>query len=89
VVATRLSSPKSSPGGLNRRLPEITARHVLPSVLFGIRSSAVVPTDLTRVETFPGAACLKRFPVMDASKQRYRGRLLRAKAAPLQDLHRV
>ena len=63
MVATRLSSPKSLPGGeplwhvpknlaifsplrgrlnrvLNRRLPEITARDVLPIVLFGIRSSA-------------------------------------------------
>jgi short-subunit dehydrogenase len=28
-----------------------------------------VPTNLTRVETFPGAACLRRFPVMLALRQ--------------------
>jgi hypothetical protein len=54
---------------LNRRLPE------LPHALFcpSFRSKIVKPHDgpkkLTRVETFPGAARLTRFPVMRASTQ--------------------
>jgi hypothetical protein len=69
---------------LNRRLPEITARDVLSSVRWEIVHLRDLPTNLTRVETFPGAACFGRFPVMHAPMQISRGRLLRAKAAPLQ-----
>jgi hypothetical protein len=43
-----------------------------------------LPTNLTGFETFPGAARLRRFPVIHTSKQIPRDRLLRAKAAPLQ-----
>ena len=71
---------------LNRRLPGITARNVLSIVRSEIVHPGVVPTNLTRVETFPGAACLGRFPVMHASRQISRGLLLPAKAAPLQGL---
>src|SRR6202007_1261953 len=42
----------------------------------------VVPTNLTRVETFSGAAGLRRFPVMHASTQISRGVLLHAKRLP-------
>jgi hypothetical protein len=47
------------------------------------------PTYPIRAETFPGAACLTRFPVTDASMQISRDRLLRAKAAPLQGLDTI
>ena len=41
---------------LNRRLPGITARDVLPTVRFADCSFACGPTQLTPVETFAGAA---------------------------------
>jgi hypothetical protein len=43
-----------------------------------------VPTNLTPVETFSGAARLRRFPVIYTLGQISRGGLLSAKAAPLQ-----
>lgn len=43
---------------LNRRLPETTARVVLSIVAFGGACLREEPTNLTCVETFPGAACL-------------------------------
>jgi hypothetical protein len=55
-----------------------------PAKADAFRHPGIAPTNLTRVETFPGAACLRRFPVMHASRQISRGLLLRAKAAPLQ-----
>jgi hypothetical protein len=45
---------------LNRQLPEITARPVSSIAPFEDRSPRDEPIDLTRVETFPGAACLRR-----------------------------
>jgi hypothetical protein len=48
---------------LNKRLPGITARDVL-SIGSEILHPLNGPTDLTCVETFPGAACLTRFAVM-------------------------
>jgi hypothetical protein len=54
---------------LNRRLPGITARGILPIVRWEIVNLPNGPTDLTRVETFPGAARLKRFAVMHAPRQ--------------------
>ena len=52
------------------------------------RSKIVPPrhlsTKLTRIETFLGAACLRRFAVRHAPRQISRGRQARAKAAPLQ-----
>src|SRR5262249_10217321 len=54
---------------LNTRLPGITARDVLPIVSLEIARPPDVPTRLTRVETFAGAACLKRFPVIHALRQ--------------------
>ena len=59
-----------------------------PSFRSEIFHPCVVPTDLTRFETFPGAACLRRFPVNARVGAKYRGGvLLRAKAAPLQAWH--
>jgi hypothetical protein len=52
---------------LNRRLPRITARALLPIVPFGDYSASRTD-ELSRVETFPGAACLTRFPVMHAPR---------------------
>jgi hypothetical protein len=49
---------------------------------YSLRDDANKPN--TRVETFPGAAWLRRFPVMHASRQISRGLLLRAKAALFQ-----
>jgi hypothetical protein len=46
---------------LNRRLPRITARDVLSIVLFEIIHPRDGPINLSRVETFPGAACLTGF----------------------------
>jgi hypothetical protein len=69
---------------LNRRLPGITARDVLSIVPSGDHSSVSCPTYLIRVETFPGAACLKRFAVSHASKQISWVSWVRPKAAPLQ-----
>jgi hypothetical protein len=54
---------------LKRRLPGITAREVLPIVSLEIARPPDVPTRLTRVETFAGAACLKRFAMVDAPRQ--------------------
>jgi hypothetical protein len=42
---------------LNRRLPEITARPVLSIAPFEAVHPCDGPTNLARVETFPGAAC--------------------------------
>jgi hypothetical protein len=67
---------------LNRRLPETTARAVLFIIPFEDCSTRDVSTNLTRCKTFPGAACLKRFPVIHTSRKISRGCLLRAKAAP-------
>ena len=53
----------------NRRLPEITPRAVLPIVPLGGSSSLQDADDLTRAETFPGAACLTRFVVRQAPIQ--------------------
>jgi hypothetical protein len=70
---------------LNRQLPEITARDVLPHRPVEIVCPREVPTNLTRVETFAGAACLRRFPVMHALETNTQGvHLARSKAAPLQ-----
>jgi len=52
---------------LNRRLPRITARALLPIVPFGDYSTSRAD-ELSRVETFPGAACLTKFPVMHAPR---------------------
>jgi hypothetical protein len=54
---------------LSRRLPEITARDGLPIVPSVPVHPRAVPANLTRVETFPGAACLRRFPVVHALRQ--------------------
>jgi hypothetical protein len=48
---------------LGKRLRGITARAVL-SIGSEILHPLNGPTDLTCVETFPGAACLSRFAVM-------------------------
>jgi hypothetical protein len=53
---------------LNRRLPGTTARNILPIVALGDKLPNGA-TGLTRVETFPGAACLTRFAVMHAPRQ--------------------
>jgi hypothetical protein len=55
--------------GVSRRLPEITARDGLPVVPLVLVHPRAVPANLTRVETFPGAACLRRFPVVHALRQ--------------------
>jgi hypothetical protein len=62
---------------LNRRLPGITARAVLPIVALGnlIHHPLNVWTNATRVETFSGAARLKRFAVLHAPRQISRGLL--------------
>jgi hypothetical protein len=52
---------------LNKRLPGITARDVL-SIGSEIVHPLKAPTDLTRVETFPGAACLTRLAVMQRTE---------------------
>jgi hypothetical protein len=71
---------------LNRRLPRITARDVCPSFRREIIYPLEVPTDLTRVETFSGAACLARLPVMQRAETNIVGGfLVRSKAAPLQE----
>jgi hypothetical protein len=57
---------------LNRRLPRITARDVRLE-FSGDDGSAHRPTNLTRFETFPGAARLKRFTVIHAPRQISRG----------------
>jgi hypothetical protein len=54
---------------LNRRLPGITARDVLSIVPFGIIHPGDMPINLSRVGSFPGAACLKKFAVMHAPRQ--------------------
>ena len=54
---------------LNRRLPETTARDVLPSVPFGNLHPLEAPFTLRRVKTFVGAACLTQFPVFHAPRQ--------------------
>jgi hypothetical protein len=70
---------------LNRRLPEATARNVLPSVsCMEISYSFNGSTCGPRVETFPGAACLTRFAVIDAARQKLSVSRARSKAAPLQ-----
>ena len=70
---------------LSRRLPETTARYVL-SIRFarGLFIRVTYQQTEHAFETFPGAACLRRFAVIHASWQIARGLLLRAKAAPLQ-----
>jgi hypothetical protein len=68
---------------LNRRLPRITARDVLPIVQFEMLPPLTVPTNLTSVETFPGASRLKRFTVIHAPRQISRGLGVRSQAAPL------
>ena len=69
---------------VTKKLAQIIAGDVLSIVGSEIVHPRDVPTNLTRVETLPGAACLRRFPVMHAPRQISRGRLVRAKAAPLQ-----
>ena len=54
---------------LNRRLPGITARDVLSRVAFGFFLSLNLPINLSRLETFPGAACLKQFAAIYAPRQ--------------------
>ena len=49
---------------LNRRLPRITARDVLSFVAWGLFIRRQGPKNLTGDETFAGAACLKRFVVI-------------------------
>jgi hypothetical protein len=71
---------------LNRRLPRITARDLLPIAPFRGHFPSC-PDNLTRVEPFAGAARLTRFPVMCARRDKYREVFqVRPKAAPLQVL---
>jgi hypothetical protein len=74
---------------LNKRLPGITARDVLPIVRSGDYSSAYGPTDLTRVETFPGAACLTSFAVMQRAETNIVGSLgaIQSGSPPGRDSH--
>jgi hypothetical protein len=65
--------------GGSRKLPHALFCPSLRLKTFHPRDGA---TDLTRVETFPGAACLRRFSAIHAFEAKSRGRLLRAKAAP-------
>jgi hypothetical protein len=51
---------------LNRWLPEITAHDVLPIAPFGNYSAASLANNPARLETFPGAARLTRFPLSRA-----------------------
>jgi len=51
---------------LNKRLPRITARDILSNDAFSEIDPLAGLKNLARVETFPGAACLTRFPVMHA-----------------------
>jgi hypothetical protein len=55
---------------LNRRLPRITARDLLPIAPFRGHFPSC-PDNLTRVETFAGAR-LARFPVMRSRRDKYR-----------------
>jgi hypothetical protein len=72
---------------LNRRLPGITAREVFSHrAVRGFLDPFDAPLDLSRVETFPGAACSRRFAVIRAPRQISRGLQARSKAAPLQAL---
>jgi hypothetical protein len=52
---------------LNKRLRGINARDVL-SIGSEIIHPLKAPIDLTRVETFPGAACLTRFALMQPAE---------------------
>ena len=69
---------------LNRRLPHAM---FCPSLRSDMVPALNVPTNLTHVETFPGAACLKRFAVIHAPTQIARVPGTRSKAAPLQARH--
>jgi hypothetical protein len=70
---------------LNRRLPGINARDIFSSVsLPEIFYSLDRPTSGSRVETFPGAACLAKFAVIHASRPTVRVSRVRPKATPLQ-----
>jgi hypothetical protein len=70
---------------LNRRLPRITASDVFcPRFRSEIIDPLNLPTDPTRVETFPGAACLtpySAFLVLEGISPRLSAH---SKAAPLQ-----
>jgi hypothetical protein len=74
---------------LNRRLPRITARDVLSSVLFVIVHLRNGPMNLSGVETFPGAACSKRFEAIHAPRRISWDLLARRKAALRQALARI
>ena len=52
----------------------------------GVLDPLNVATNLSRVETFAGAACLRSFAAMHTPRQTSRGLWVRSKAAPLQTL---
>jgi len=59
-------------------------RCFVPSYRSGILDPLNVTTNLSRVETFAGAACSRSFVVMRAPRQISRVSWARSKAAPLQ-----
>jgi hypothetical protein len=70
---------------LNRGSRELPRATFCPSFRREIIYPLEVPTDLIRVETFSGAACLTRFPVMQhAETNIVEVFSVRSKAAPLQ-----
>jgi hypothetical protein len=66
--------------------PELPRARFVPSCRSGIFNPLNSPINLLRVETFAGAACLRRCVAIHAPRQISRGGLPRAKAAPLQAL---
>ena len=73
---------------LNRRLPGIAARDVLSVIPFGDYASGYVPTNLTHVETFTGAACFRRAEVRPAFRRNMRGSIAaRQSGSPPGPLH--